>query len=126
MEIVLNTATIIAIAGVISALGVILGLMWKIFKEYKKVIDYDSRINELDKKIDDNNTETIARTQSIMAELVLHTKLFDAVLDGLEQLGCNHSVPQAREEIEAYRPVETVKKELQSFLNERAHEVNAL
>lgn len=113
MEIVLNTATIIAIASVLSALGVILGLMWKIFKEYKKVIDYDSRINQLDKKIDDNNTETQAKMQSIMAEQCLQTRIFDAVLDGLEQLGCNHSVPAAR-------------KELYEFLNERGHEVNAL
>lgn len=126
MEIIINTATIIGIAGLITALGVIIGLLWKIFSEYKKFTSYDTRINELDKKIDDNNTETTARTQSIMAELVLHTKLFDAVLDGLEQLGCNHSVPQAREEIEAYRPVDTAKKDLQSFLNERAHEVKTL
>ena len=113
MEIVLNTATIIGIAGLITALGVIIGLLWKIFSEYKKFISYDARINELDKKIDDNNTETQAKMQSIMAEQCLQTRIFDAVLDGLEQLGCNHSVPAAR-------------KELYEFLNERGHEVKTL
>lgn len=113
MEIVLNTATIIGVAGTITALGVIIGLLYKIFTKYKEFECHGEQIKALDKKIDDLNSDTIARLQSVMAEQCLQTTVLDAVLDGLEQLGCNHSVPQAR-------------KELNDYLNQKAHEVKEL
>ena len=101
---------IVEIAKVITAAGVVVGLLWNIFTQYMKFKNYDKRIKALSIEIEELRTENIARMQSMMAEQCLQTRLFDAVLDGLEQLGCNHSVPKAR-------------RELNEFLNERAHEV---
>lgn len=84
--------TIVEIAKIITAVGVIATFMWNIFMQFMKFKMYDKKI------------------KALTAEQCLQTRLFDAVLDGLEQLGCNHSVPDAR-------------KELNDFLNERAHEV---
>ena len=101
---------IVKIAEIITASLVILGFLWNVFSQYMKFKNYDKRIKTLSREMEDLRTENIARMQSMMAEQCLQTRLFDAVLDGLEQLGCNHTVPKAR-------------KELNEFLNERAHEV---
>lgn len=100
--------TIIKAGQVIIAIGAIAGFTWSICLQFMKFKLYDQRI------------------KALTAEQCLQTRVLDAVLDGLEQLGCNHSVPDARKDVDAFRDVLTAKKELNAFLNERAHEVNEL
>jgi len=93
---------------VVGAILVIGGFAWNICLNFMKFKMYDKRI------------------KALTAEQCLQTRVLDAILDGLEQLGCNHSVPDARKDVGAFRDVLTAKKELNDFLRERAHEVNEL
>jgi len=93
------------VAGAILVIG---GFAWNICLNFMKFKMYDKRI------------------KALTAEQCLQTRVLDAILDGLEQLGCNHSVPDARKDVGAFRDVLTAKKELNDFLRERAHEVNEL
>ena len=70
---------------------------------------YDSRLDEMEKRINDNHADTEARFQQVYAELLMLTDCMQAVLDGLHQLNCNGRV------------TETSKK-LDEFLSKRAHE----
>ena len=99
---------IIKAGQIVAAIGIIGGFTWNICLQYMKFKMYDKRI------------------KALTAEQCLQTRVLDAVLDGLEQLGCNHSVPDARKDVDSFRSVLTAKKELNDFLNERAHEVNEL
>lgn len=102
MEIVLNTNTLIGIAGLITALGVIIGSMWKAFDQKKKYDEYDSRIKEVNKKIEEMQTENMAKMQSVMAEQCMQTYVLQAVLEGLHQLHCNGPVTEARDKLSKY------------------------
>lgn len=83
--------TLITIGSVISALLVIFGLLFKAYKWYLEQQKQSEEINHIKKE----------------NALICYGLL--ACLDGLEQLGCNHSVPVAKEKI-------------QKHLNEQAHE----
>ena len=71
--------------------------------------NYDRRLNEIEKRIEDNHIESEAKIQQIQAELFILTDCMVGVLDGLHQLNCNGKVTEAREKLDA-------------FLNMRAHE----
>ena len=91
MEGLTLAATIIQVAAVLTACGVIIGAAFKLFKfieEQKK-----------------NREET----KILKQEQRLQIKALFACLDGLEQLGANHSVPKA-------------KAALEEWLNDQAHE----
>lgn len=75
-------------------------------KIYEK---YDSKLSEMEEKIDLNHSDTEAKIQQTRAELRILTECMAAVLDGLKQLNCNGKVSEAKQNLDAY-------------LIERAHE----
>ena len=90
MQITLNWQTFIGIAGGIAAIVALFGY-------YNKMYDFVKRQKEQDADI-----KAIKKENSLIVESIR------ACLDGLEQLGANHTVPAAKSKIDTY-------------LNEKAH-----
>lgn len=90
MHFEINAQTIITFASVITAVGVIYGVFRKLQKFVDKFEKYEQDIKE------------------IKQEQKLMFKALFACLDGLEQMGANHTVPKAKDELE-------------KWLNEQAH-----
>lgn len=77
-------AHIITAASVITALGVILGFLFKGYKWYLRQKKQDEEIKQ------------------IKEENQLICFALSACLDGLQQLGANHTVPVAKEKLDKY------------------------
>ena len=90
MQITISWQTFIGISGGIAA---IIALLSYVFKMY----DFVKRQKEQDEDI-----KSIKRENSLIVESLR------ACLDGLEQLGANHTVPAAKQKIDTY-------------LNQKAH-----
>lgn len=75
---------IITAASLITALGVILGLVFKLHKRYLKQKQLEEEIKQ------------------IKEEDALICFALSACLDGLQQLGANHTVPIAKEKLDKY------------------------
>lgn len=75
---------IITAASLITALGVIFGFIFKLHKWYLKQEQQDKEI------------------QQIKEEDTLICYALSACLDGLQQLGANHTVPLAKEKLDKY------------------------
>lgn len=90
-----NASTIIYTASILSALGVIIGLLFRIFKWLDNQKKQDDEIKELKKEITSIKTEDTLVCYSLMA-----------CLDGLEQLGANHTVPKAKEKLSKHLNLE--------------------
>lgn len=120
-----NTAQmIITVASVVSAIGVLIGVILKIHsfaleqkqlrtdlseqeEEHKREIaelkkEYDERISKLEKHHNDD-------MRRVNTENCLICFALSACLDGLQQLGANHNVSDAKEKLDKY-------------LNQQAHE----
>ena len=82
------TVNIKLIAEIITACGVILGAVLAVYKFY----DNTKRQNEAQNK----------KIKSMQSELTLICYGLGACLDGLEQLGANHTVPKAREKLDKH------------------------
>lgn len=95
-------STIITAGGVVSALGVLIGLILKVHKWYL-------RMNELGEEISELKQHHKEDVQRINEENKLICFALSACLDGLIQLGANHNVPIAKEKLDKY-------------LNQQAHE----
>ena len=80
----ITTSTIITIASLITALTAIFTVIFKVHKWFLKQEKQDVEIRN------------IKNEQRLICTGVL------ACLDGLEQLGCNHSVPAAKSKLEEY------------------------
>lgn len=102
---VVTTETIVTIAAVITAVGVIFGVIFKAYKLYLKQFEQDAAIKKLKEKTDKD-------MKRIQTENTLICFALSACLDGLSQLGANHTVPIAREKLDNY-------------LNTAAHDVNS-
>ena len=94
--------TIITIGGVVSALGVLIGIILKVHKRYLKQDEQGKEIESLKKHHEDD-------VHRIKEENCLICFALSACLDGLQQLGANHTVPTAKEKLDKY-------------LNQQAHE----
>ena len=75
---------IITGASLITALGVILGVVLKVHKWYLKQKQLEEEIKQ------------------IKQEDTLICYALSACLDGLQQLGCNHTVPDAKDKLDKY------------------------
>lgn len=75
---------IITVASLITALGVILGALFKVHKWYLKQKKLEEEIKQ------------------IKEEDSLICYALSACLDGLQQLGCNHTVPDAKDKLDKY------------------------
>lgn len=74
-----------------------------IYEERNKIVEkYDARLDELEKNIDKNHSETEAKIQEVQSEVLILTKCMRAVLDGLHQLNCNGKVTEASQELDNY------------------------
>lgn len=97
--------SIITVGSVIGALGVIFGTVWRPFRKVDKWID---TMEAKDEKLE-SQVESIKEEMKIdRQERKLLMEGVTAALDGLEQQGCNHTVP-------------VTKKKLETWLNEQAH-----
>lgn len=94
--------TIITAAAVVAAVIALLGYLLKGHKWYLKQEEHDKEITELRQQ----HKEDVDR---IKKENCLICYALSACLDGLEQLGANHTVPIAKEKLDKY-------------LNQQAHE----
>ena len=74
----------IIVASLITATGVILGLLSKVHKWYLKQEKQDEEIKQ------------------IKEEDTLICYALSACLDGLQQLGANHTVPDAKDKLDKY------------------------
>ena len=63
---------------------------------------YDTKLAEMEEKIDNNHADTEAKIQQTRSELYILTECMAAVLDGLKQLNCNGKVTEAKEDLDAY------------------------
>jgi hypothetical protein len=98
----INWQTIITAGAVVSAFSVLLGVVLKIYKRLAKQ-DKNTEDIELLKK---HHNEDIQRLKE---ENCIICFALSACLDGLQQLGANHTVPIAKEKLDKY-------------LNQQAHE----
>ena len=101
MDLHIDFQTVITAGAFITALGIILS---KIFKGHEWFLEQNGqskKIEKLEAKHDADMKESNEERQLICFALA-------ACLDGLEQLGCNHTVPEA-------------KNKLQKHLNKKAH-----
>lgn len=89
-SVTVSADTLITIAAVIGALGVIFGVVFAVYRWYLKQEKQD---------------KDIAR---IKEEDTLIVFALSACLDGLQQLGANHTVPIAKDKLDKY-------------INQRAH-----
>lgn len=94
--------TIITAGAVLTAAMAILGLIFKVHKWYLAQNEQSKHIAELK----DKHNEDV---RHIKKENMLICYALSACLDGLQQLGCNHTVPDA-------------KAKLDKHLNQQAHE----
>lgn len=94
--------SIVLAGSVVSALGLLIGLILKVHKWYLAQENQTNQINDLR---NDHNADI----KRIKAENALICYALSACLDGLEQLGANHTVPLAKEKLDKY-------------LNQQAHE----
>lgn len=83
-SVTVSADTIITIAAVITALGVIFGVIFAVYRWYLKQEKQD---------------KDIAR---IKEEDTLIVFALSACLDGLQQLGANHTVPIAKDKLDKY------------------------
>lgn len=89
-SVTVSVDTIITIAAVIGALGVIFGVVFAVYRWYLKQEKQDKDIAH------------------IKEEDTLIVFALSACLDGLQQLGANHTVPIAKDKLDKY-------------INQRAH-----
>lgn len=89
-SVTVSADTIITIAAVIGALGVIFGVVFAVYRWYLKQEKQDKDIAHIKK------------------EDTLIVFALSACLDGLQQLGANHTVPIAKDKLDKY-------------INQRAH-----
>lgn len=98
-----------AFAALISAILVIVGVPVSIKKWYDKYQQKKIDEIEAEKERIEKDIEQDKKIQSMQTELTLVCYSVSACLDGLMQMGCNHSVPDAKDKLDKY-------------LNKKAHE----
>ena len=98
----ISAQTVITVASLLTAVGVILGVLFKAHKWFLKQDEQTKQIEELKKHHEED-------VHKLKEENCLICYALSACLDGLQQLGANHTVPIAKEKLDKY-------------LNQQAHE----
>lgn len=83
-QMIITTSSIITLASLVTAIGAIFAVIFKVHKWF------------LNQEQQDKEIKNLKEEQRIICTGVL------ACLDGLEQLGCNHSVPKAKATLEEH------------------------
>lgn len=94
-----ESQTIITFAALLGAVGSIFGV---IFSAYRWYLRQDAKDRELEERLSKLKTETEEEVKKIKAEECLLCYGISACLDGLMQLGANHTVPIAKDRIDKY------------------------
>lgn len=109
-EIILNVNAIIGLAGFVTALTVLVGVIRNWFKQTDKWDGYDKQITDMNASISDLKVEVNDSIQILRDEQYMQTRVLFAVLDGLHQLHCNGEVTKASNELNDYLNRTTHKK----------------
>ena len=91
----ISVGTVITAASLLTALGVILGVLFKAHRWYLKQEHQDIVLNELEA----HHNNDVSRLKE---ENTLICFGLSACLDGLQQLGANHTVPLAKDKLDKY------------------------
>ena len=83
---------IITAGSIVTALGAILGFIFKVHKWYLKQEKQDEEIKQIKEE----------EIKHIKEENTLICYALSACLDGLMQLGANHTVPDAKDKLDKY------------------------
>lgn len=75
----------------------------------KIYVRYDSKLEEMEKRIEENHDDIVAQNKELKDELYILTECMAAVLSGLREQGCNGPVSEASDMLNEY-------------LRKRAHE----
>lgn len=102
MVIEVTAQTVIAAAGLVTALGVLIGLLVKFVRWVDRQQEQDEKLAALEAKHDHDMQQTREEAQMQMYGIL-------ACLKGLQEQGCNGPVSEAAKKIEKY-------------LNEKAHD----
>ena len=100
-----DAQTILTIGSIVTMIGALFGLTFKVHKWYLKQEQQTEDISNLRKQ----HTQDMKRIND--EDALICYSLF-ACLDGLQQLGANHTVPVAKDKLDKY-------------INQRAHEYNS-
>lgn len=91
----ITVSSIITCASLLGAVTTIFAVLYKILKWFEKQQKQDDKIKELEEK----HKEDMG---SVRNELRVICTGVLACLDGLEQKGCNHTVPKAKAQLEEH------------------------
>ena len=94
-DILFALGILVAIVAGITAIIAVIKWINNAHDRAQKWDNYETEIGEL-------KTDINAKLQDIKAEQYVHTSCMVAVLDGLQQLGANGKVTQARETLDEY------------------------
>lgn len=95
-------AVIITVAGVITAIGVILGVPKKVVAAIKAKKEKKALAEQQNEQQNKDIAELKRESERSKEERCLIIYGLSACLDGLLQLDCNHSVPEAKNKIDKY------------------------
>ena len=99
----METVEIVAkVIGLILSCAALITLVTKVVKKCREIIEYKNEIANIKTEIKELKTNTTFQFQSVMDEQIIQIKAINAVLDGLQQLGCNHTVPDAKLDLDNY------------------------
>ena len=62
----------------------------------------NGRLDEIQKEMADNHTDTEAKIQEVRADVIILAESIRAVLEGLIEQGCNGPVKEAKEKLDHY------------------------
>lgn len=92
---------VLTVAAIITALSVIIGVPIGAYKIYDRISDkqaeHDRKFDALEKENERLREERNREIKNIKKENTVICYALLACLDGLEQLGANHTVPRARD-----------------------------
>ena len=100
---------IVAIVAGLTAIGLVIRWINKAHDKMEQWDNYNDKLDALDKKIQDQQTDIDAKLQQIRTEQCYMSASMLAVLEGLMQLNCNGPVTEAH-------------ATLTKYLNDQAHQ----
>lgn len=113
MDIHITASTVITTVSLLSALGTVIFWVLKAHKWFLKQEAQDEKIKNVETKLEKEIQQLREKHEADMKKSKSERRVvcfgLSACLDGLVQLGANHTVPEA-------------KNELDKYLNEQAHE----
>jgi len=93
---------IVAIVAGLTAIGMLIKWINGAHDKMEQWDNYAEKLDALDKKIQDQQTDLDAKLQQMRAEQGIMMSSMLAVLDGLTQLKCNGPVTEAKKELIKY------------------------